>query len=318
MKKTICISMFLLFWSIQLCLSQTRQINGVVIDKSDKSPLPGVSVVVKGSAGTGTATDVNGKFSLKVNDNDVLIATFIGMIKQEVPVKGQSEITIQLESATESLDEVVVIAYGASKKSSFTGSVSSIKSDALEKLPVTSFEKALQGLSPGLQIATTSGQPGAPSQVRIRGVGSMSASSTPLYVIDGVPVSTSDYSSIAETGTNPLANLNPNDIESVSILKDASAASLYGSRAANGVIMITTKQGSRGSTQINFKAQFSNSRMPSNGYDLMNGSEHYALYYNGFLSGNIANGMSADAASAKANADVQAIYGRNPYNTANP
>lgn len=318
MKKKICMSVFLLFWSTLLCLSQTRQINGVVIDKNDKSPLPGVSIVVKGSISNGTATDINGKFTLKAKDDDVLVVTFIGMNKQEIVVKGQSDITIQLESSTESLDEVIVVAYGASKKSSLTGSVSSIKSDALDKLPVTSFEKALQGLSPGLQIASTSGQPGAPSQVRIRGIGSMSASSTPLYVIDGVPVSTSDYSSIAETGTNPLANLNPNDIESISILKDASAASLYGSRAANGVIMITTKQGTKGNTQVNFKAQISSSRMPSNGYDLMDGSEHYALYYDGFLAQNLTKGMSADVASVAANSATQAIYGRNPYNTANP
>ena len=143
-----------------------------------------------------------------------------------------------LKSDSEILDEVTVIAYGTAKKNSLTGSsVATIKSSDMEKLPVTSFEKALQGLSPGLQIASVSGQPGSSTQVRIRGIGSMSASSTPLYVIDGVAIEAANLSEVANTskyGTsaNPLSNLNPNDIESITILKDASAASLYGSRAA--------------------------------------------------------------------------------------
>ena len=171
------------------------------------------------------------------------------MQTQEVAVA--PSLRVILKSDSEILDEVTVIAYGTAKKNSLTGSVATIKSSDMEKLPVTSFEKALQGLSPGLQIASVSGQPGSSTQVRIRGIGSMSASSTPLYVIDGVAIEAANLSEVANTskyGTsaNPLSNLNPNDIESITILKDASAASLYGSRAANGVILITTKQGKKG------------------------------------------------------------------------
>ena len=247
--------------------------------------------------------------------------SFVGMQTQEVAVA--PSLRVILKSDSEILDEVTVIAYGTAKKNSLTGSVATIKSSDMEKLPVTSFEKALQGLSPGLQIASVSGQPGSSTQVRIRGIGSMSASSTPLYVIDGVAIEAANLSEVANTskyGTsaNPLSNLNPNDIESITILKDASAASLYGSRAANGVILITTKQGKKGQAKVSFKAQMSSSKLPSGGYDLMNASEHYALYYGGFYNNNIAKGMSSEEASAAANKSTQSMYGRNPYNVANP
>lgn len=243
------------------------------------------------------------------------------MQTQEVAVA--PSLRVILKSDSEILDEVTVIAYGTAKKDSLTGSVATIKSSDMEKLPVTSFEKALQGLSPGLQIASVSGQPGSSTQVRIRGIGSMSASSTPLYVIDGVAIEAANLSEVANTskyGTsaNPLSNLNPNDIESITILKDASAASLYGSRAANGVILITTKQGKKGQAKVSFKAQMSSSKLPSGGYNLMNASEHYALYYGGFYNNNIAKGMSSEEASAAANKSTQSMYGRNPYNVANP
>ncbi len=323
MRKLIGLFALLTFVGLQICFAQTREITGTVIDKHDKSPLPGVSVVVKGNPTQGVATDINGKFSLRVSDNDILVFTFIGMKTQEVSVKGKTSVTVELEAASEALDEVMVVAYGTAKKSSFTGSVASIKADAMEKLPVSSFEKALQGLSPGLQVASVSGQPGSQTQILIRGFGSMSAASTPLYVIDGVPISTINRSEVAKestygTTTNPLSSLNPNDIESISILKDASAASLYGSRAANGVILITTKQGSKGTAKVNFKAQVSTSKLPSGGYDLMNAAEHYGLYYGGFLRDNIESGLSASDASIKANEQTQAIYGRNPYNTPYP
>ena len=243
------------------------------------------------------------------------------MQTQEVAVA--PSLRVILKSDSEILDEVTVIAYGTAKKNSLTGSVATIKSSDMEKLPVTSFEKALQGLSPGLQIASVSGQPGSSTQVRIRGIGSMSASSTPLYVIDGVAIEAANLSEVANTskyGTsaNPLSNLNPNDIESITILKDASAASLYGSRAANGVILITTKQGKKGQAKVSFKAQMSSSKLPSGGDNLMNASEHYALYYGGFYNNNIAKGMSSEEASAAANKSTQSMYGRNPYNVANP
>ena len=256
-----------------------------------------------------------------ISSAKTLVVSFIGMKSQELDVK--SNLHISLKPDTETLDEVVVVAYGAAKKNSLTGSVATVKSDALEKVPTASFEKALQGLSAGVQVESQSGQPGSVSQVRIRGIGSMSASSQPLYVIDGVPVSSKNISKVADedsygTSVNPLSNLNPNDIESISVLKDASAASLYGSRAANGVVMITTKQGASGQAKIEFKAQVSSSHLPSNGYDLMSSTEHYKTYYKGFYTQNISDGMTSEAASIAANASVQDMYKANPFNMANP
>lgn len=244
------------------------------------------------------------------------------MQKAEVAIK--ANMRVMLKPDAELLDEVMVVAYGTAKKNSLTGSVSSVKSDVLEKAPVSSFEKALQGQTAGVQVESTSGQPGSVSQVRIRGIGSMSASSTPLYVIDGVAISSANISKVAEEGnygtsSNPLSNLNPNDIESITVLKDASASSLYGSRAANGVILITTKQGKAGEAKVDFKAQLSSSKLPSSGYKLMNASEHYKLYYQGFYTQELEKGQSADAASISANESVQAMYGGfNPFNVANP
>ena len=248
--------------------------------------------------------------------------SFIGMRTQEV--KAQSVLNVVLKPESEMIDEVMVVAYGTAKKNSLTGSVATVKSDILEKAPVSSFEKALQGQTAGVQVESVSGQPGSVSQVRIRGIGSMSASSSPLYVIDGVAISSASVSKVADedsygTSSNPLSNLNPNDIESVTVLKDASAASLYGSRAANGVILITTKKGKSGEAKIDFKAQLSSSKLPSSGYNLMNSTEHYKLYYQGFYTQNLEKGMDSASASAAANESVQAMYGGfNPFNVANP
>lgn len=311
-----------LFVGIGLVTAQTQKVTGVVISEEDGQPVIGASVLVKGTQ-IGTITGVDGDFTLPnvPSSAKTLLISYVGMQTQEVAVA--PSLRVILKSDSEILDEVTVIAYGTAKKNSLTGSVATIKSSDMEKLPVTSFEKALQGLSPGLQIASVSGQPGSSTQVRIRGIGSMSASSTPLYVIDGVAIEAANLSEVANTskyGTsaNPLSNLNPNDIESITILKDASAASLYGSRAANGVILITTKQGKKGQAKVSFKAQMSSSKLPSGGYDLMNASEHYALYYGGFYNNNIAKGMSSEEASAAANKSTQSMYGRNPYNVANP
>lgn len=309
-----------LFVGIALVTAQNQKVTGIVYSEEDGQPVVGASVLVKGTT-IGTTTDIDGKFLLSVpSSGKTLKVSYIGMISQEVTVK--PNLKISLKSNAQVTDEVIVVAYGTSKKSSFTGSASSIKADALDKLPVSSFEKALQGLSPGVQVSSVSGQPGSQTQIRIRGVGSLTASSAPLYVIDGVPISSDNLSEVANadahgTSSNPLASLNPNDIESMTILKDASAASLYGSRAANGVILITTKKGTSGDAKISFKANFSSSKLPSGGYDLMNASEHYGLYYKGYLSLQPA-GTDPTVASAAANSKVQKLYRRNPYNVANP
>jgi len=244
MRKLIGLFALLTFVGLQICFAQTREITGTVIDKHDKSPLPGVSVVVKSNPTQGVATDINGKFSLRVSDNDVLVFTFIGMKTQEVSVKGKTSITVELESASEALDEVMVVAYGTAKKSSFTGAASVVKADEISTQK-ESLIKSLQGRVAGVRVGGSTGDPGSDQQILIRGISSISASSQPLYVIDGVAIANDDMTSGLKS-QSVMSSINPDDIESLTVLKDAAAASLYGSRAANGVIIITTKQGKEG------------------------------------------------------------------------
>ena len=207
------------------------------------------------------------------------------MQTQEVAIK--ANLKVIMKSDSEMLDEVMVVAYGTAKKSSFTGAASSVKGDkALKDVPVVSFEQALQGSTPGVTVNSTSGQPGAALSIRVRGTGSMNASNNPLYVIDGVPVASGDIAVSGVTGDsksfNVMASLNPEDIENITILKDAAAASLYGSRAANGVILITTKRGKEGKTKLNFKASWGVSDWAVENYKTVNGDQQHELAYEAF------------------------------------
>ncbi len=243
MKKPIILFSLFLFLSIQFAFAQI-QITGTVTSDNDGMTLPGASVVIKGST-TGTVTNFEGKYTISASEGEVLIFSYIGMLSQEAIVGKTPSINIVLEADIADIDEVMVVAYGTTTKASFTGSAKVLKSEDIGNQPVSSFDKALEGRVAGLQVANSTGQPGAPTKIRIRGKGSFSASSSPLYVIDGVP-SVSD--NLGSTGyeTNIMATINPGDIESITVLKDAAAASLYGSRAANGVIIITTKKGEKG------------------------------------------------------------------------
>ncbi|WP_353938219.1 SusC/RagA family TonB-linked outer membrane protein, partial [Bacteroides acidifaciens] len=208
--------------------------------------------------------------------------SYIGMQTQEVAIK--STLKVVLKSDAQKLDEVMVVAYGTTKKASFTGAASSIKGDqALKDIPVTSFEQALSGTTPGLTINSTSGQPGAGLQIRVRGTGSMNASNEPLYVIDGVPVVSGDIAISAVSNDskafNVMSSINPSDIENITVLKDAAAASLYGSRAANGVILITTKHGKAGKTRVNFKANWGFSDWAMKNRKSVNGKQRHELTY---------------------------------------
>jgi len=252
---------------IPLAFGQT-QVSGTV-KSSQGDPLPGVNVLVKGTA-TGTTTDTDGSFVISAPADATLTISFIGYATQEIVIGSRSRIEVTLEEDVKSLEEVVVVGYGTVRKSDLTGSVVSVKADAFKDMPLTSVDQALQGRAAGVQITQTSAAPGGGLSVRVRGANSLISGSEPLYVIDGLPIYP-DNSSFGTTGTSAttgasvgdrqpqsaLAGMNPNDIESIEVLKDASATSIYGSRGANGVVLITTKRGREGQTTVKVESSYS-------------------------------------------------------------
>lgn len=219
-------------------------VTGKVTDEKDQSPLPGVSVIIKGTT-TGTTTDGEGNYSLTIpDDNAVLVFSFIGYVNQEIAVNTRTKIDVSLVSDVKELSEVVVVGYGTVQRRDLTGAVSSVGTKQLKDIPINSAAEALSGRLAGVQVTTSEGAPGADVQIVIRGGGSITQDNSPLYVVDGIQVQ------------NALANLSPQDIESIDVLKDASATAIYGARGANGVIIITTKGGKQGRTTINYNGSF--------------------------------------------------------------
>lgn len=242
-----------------------RVVKGVVVDEKGE-PMIGVNILAKGTI-TGTTTDTNGEFSLNVADNvNILVVSFIGYATQEVPINAQTNLRITLIEDLQSLSEIVVVGYGSQLKREVTGAVQTIKADELKDLPVAQLTQKLQGRLAGVQINQATGKPGQGMTVRIRGQVSVTAGSDPLYVVDGFPI----------TGT--IANLNPDEIEDISVLKDAASTSLYGSRAANGVVLITTKQAQPGRTNISFNAYVGTQNVPKKGRLEMMNAEEFALF----------------------------------------
>lgn len=253
----------LLIFLAMLCLAaqawaQDRKVSGKVKDETSGTPLPGVTVKIKGTS-VGAATDIQGNYSLTVPEHAVLVFSFVGYLTQEKNAGGLSVVDVSLATNSQSLGEVVVAAYGTQTKTATTGAIAAVKGKEVENVPFTSVDKTLQGKVAGLQSTAASGQPGSTQNIRIRGIGSFNASAGPLFVIDGVPVNTGDLSRITTT-SNALAGLNPNDIENISVLKDAASSSIYGSRAGNGVILITTKSGGAGKTRIRVDAEYGGSK----------------------------------------------------------
>lgn len=281
-------------------------IEGTIRDGASGETLPGANVIAVGSQ-VGVVADFDGNYSITVPQRvEQLEFSFMGMTNQIIDIKGRVRIDIDLVPDSKVLNDVIVVAYGTTTKEAFTGAAEVVSSETIEDRPVTSFEKSLQGTTAGLQVTNSSGQPGSAATVRIRGVGSLSAGSAPLYIIDGVPMSGS------------ISDINPSDIESLTILKDAAAASLYGSRAANGVIMIVTKQGKAGQTKISFNAQSGVSSRVSDGYELMNSTQFYEHTYQGLFNEALLDGQSVDEARAYAQGDVEEIVGFNPFGVENP
>ena len=281
MRKFVLLIMAVLTassWS----LAQNRQISGVVTD-NDGQPISGATVLIEGTS-VGTTTNINGEFSLSAPADGTLSVSFIGYETMQEAIAGKTWISFSLKEDTHAIDDVIVVAYGTAKKESFTGSVAVVKSEELEHRKVANVTKAIDGLAPGVQATSGSGQPGSGSTIVIRGFGSINASSTPLYVVDGIPYD------------GAISAINPDDIASISILKDASASVLYGARGANGVVLITTKKGNSDETVVDLKINVGVSSRAIPRYETVGAKDFmemmYSAYYNAYGSNVLAQMQS--------------------------
>lgn len=292
-RKSTLLLLSVLVFSLASASAQTESrvtITGNVVDDIGE-PVIGASVVEKGTT-NGVSTDLDGNFIINVQPNSTLVISFIGFNTQELLVKGNANLSIVLKENAEMLDEVVVIGYGTMKKEDLTGSISTLSTEKLSKTMATSASDMLVGQVAGVNIMSNGGEPGSPSAIRIRGGSSAKASNDPLIVIDGVPVDSKGIDGMA----NPLSSVNSNDIESFTVLKDASATAIYGSRASNGVIIITTKKGQSGKTKVNYNGTFSISSK-KNTVDVLNADEFRNLVTDRF-------GAGSPQASALGNAST--------------
>jgi TonB-linked SusC/RagA family outer membrane protein len=277
-----------LLWLTQNGIAQGQSVSGTIRDKATGEGLPGVSVVVKGST-TGTTSDLEGRFKLNAPSNATLIFSFIGYSSVEQLVQGRTVFSIDLSADTKQLSEVMVVGYGTQTKAEFTGSAVRVNGDAIKQQPVQSFDQALQGRAAGVSIAQPNGVLNNPPVIRIRGVNSISLSSYPLVVVDGIPINTGNVSASTAVPNNPLGDINPADIESIDVLKDAASTSIYGSRAAAGVLLITTKRGKEGKPRISYETWVGASetvRLPK----LLNAEQYIATKNEAVLNAKILGG----------------------------
>jgi len=279
MKKFAIFLSILLFMGT-MAFAQSRSLSGTITSAEDNMPIPGVSVSVKGTT-LGTVTNVDGKYELKVPENaQTLVFSFVGMVTQDVDISGKTVVDIVMQSQTIGVDEVIVTGYASYRKSEITGSSVQVSGEDLATMPVVSVDQALQGRVAGVNISGSSGTPGSFQNIRIRGVSSITAGNEPLFVIDGVPVINGNVSaSGASSSLSALATINSNNIESITVLKDASATAAYGARGANGVIVITTKSGRSGMSQINFNASYGFSNDAIAGPKMLTGAQREELFY---------------------------------------
>ncbi len=273
MKKIRFFLTGLLLLVVSSAYAQDIEVTGTVTDASTGETIIGAAVQLQGSTTVYAMTDDLGNFSITVPSDGVLIVSFLGFRTQAIPVNGRANIDVALELEAEMLEDVVVVAYGVARKEATTGSVATVTGDVIGESPVTSVDNMLAGKLAGVSVSSSSGQPGANSEIRIRGISSINAGNDPLWVVDGIPVMTGNQSYFTNTG-NAMAAINPNDIESITVLKDAAAASIYGSRAANGVILVTTKSGQSGKTRFTARVKFGGSMLANdNGFRVLNGPE---------------------------------------------
>lgn len=282
MRKILWLLCGLLFYA-SYSQAQSRTITGKITDESG-NPLPNVSITVKGTS-LGSTSKPDGTYSLTIPDNaKTLVMSSVGMVSQEFTLGTSSTLDVVLKSQSGSLSEVVVVAYGTQKKTELTGVVATVKAPDIESKPFSSVDKILQGQVAGLQSVASSGQPGANQTIIIRGMSSITASNSPLWVIDGIIINSGDVSRLATTA-NLLSTLNPNDIESISVLKDAAAGSLYGSRASNGVIIVTTKKGRSGKTRYRFDTELGQNDIAyvNDKYEPLNAEQYFEITREGLV-----------------------------------
>ena len=288
--------------------SKKKRVTGVVKDVMGE-PLIGANVVEKGRSTNGVITDFNGKFTLEVDESASLVVSYIGYLAQDIPTKGKGDFHIVLKEDANTLDEVVVTGYGDFKKATYTGSASVLTTEKLEALPVVSVGQMIESNIPGISVvAGTSSQPGAKTTLRVRGIASMNASTEPLYVLDGVPIPSydlSNFTSMSEAGgMGVIETLNPADIESITVLKDAASASLYGAKGANGVVLITTKKGKEGKLRVNMAAKYGITDFAYTYRPLMGGEERRELIHEGLVNFQLDKGVSEQEAQQYADANI--------------
>ena len=302
-KLKFFLSCVMLFAVGFLAYAQNINVSGKVTDAQTGESVPFASIQVKGTM-TGTATDADGNYTISVPRNAILVFSSIGYLNQEAAVEGRSVVNIMLAPDTESLEELVVVAYGTVNKKDFTGSAASLDSKKLEVRPVTNATNALEGITSGVQFTSASGQPGSSGSIRIRGFGSINADSAPLYVVDGVPFDGS------------ISNINSDDIESITVLKDAASSALYGARAANGVVLITTKKGrsERLTSNVRVNHGFSVRGIPE--YDRLDAYQYVPMEWEIMRNGFLTAGTYTTTAAANAAASEQLVgqLGNNPFN----
>lgn len=299
--KGLLVLVFVL--TTHLFFAQERTISGIVADAA--GPIPGANVVVKGTS-NGVQSDLDGKYSIKAKTGDVLVFSYMGMKDNVVTVGTTSVINAKLQEDGKELDEVVVVAYGTAKKTSYTGSATQIKSEQLESRPLTNALSVLEGSTSGVQIQSSGGQPGSAPEIRVRGFSSINGSNTPLYIVDGVPYA------------GDISNLNSSDIESLSVLKDASSTSLYGSKAANGVIIITTKAGKSAKDKFTLNMSTGITSRSIKDYDRVNAYDYYPLEWEAIRNSRpMATQAQIDAANTYASSRVPVVLVTNPFNVPN-
>ena len=311
MNKLLSIC-FVLLLGVNQIVAQDIQVNGTVLGIDNQEPVIGATVLVVGSK-TGTVTDMDGKFSLKVPADATLQVSFIGMRMEKV--KAKPEMIIYLHPDSELLEEVVVTGYGNVSKSSYTGAASILSTEKQRDLPVISVTQMMEANLPGVSMSSASGTPGSNTSIRIRGIGSISGSNEPLYVLDGVPVQSGNMSpnDMNTGGLGILNTLNPADIENITILKDAASSSLYGARGANGVVLITTKKGKEGKTTYNVKASFGISDLAYQFRPTMGGDERRELIWEGLRNSMVDSGSSMEEAARYADSQID-VYAPKPAN----